>query len=84
MMNDLVKAGDEYVRVTTNVKKDDGSRAIGTILNPNGPAIAMIRKGEAFYGEAIILGKPYLTGYEPIRDASNNVIGICYVGYSLQ
>ena len=84
MMNDLVKAGDEYVRVTTNVKKDDGSRAIGTILDPNGPAIAMIRKGEAFYGEAIILGKPYLTGYEPIRDAPNNVIGIYYVGYSLQ
>jgi hypothetical protein len=80
----FVKAGDEYVRVTTNVKKDDGSRAIGTILDPNGPAIAMIRKGEAFYGEAIILGKPYLTGYEPIRDASNNVIGIYYVGYSLQ
>ena len=80
----FVKAGDEYVRVTTNVKKDDGSRAIGTILDPNGPAIAMIRKGEAFYGEAIILEKPYLTGYEPIRDASNNVIGIYYVGYSLQ
>ena len=80
----FVKAGDEYVRVTTNVKKDDGSRAIGTVLDPNGPAIAMIRKGEAFYGEAIILGKPYLTGYEPIKDASRNVIGIYYVGYSLQ
>ena len=80
----FVKAGDEYVRVTTNVKKDDGSRAIGTILDPNGPAIAMIRKGEAFYGEAIILGKPYLTGYEPIKDASHNVIGIYYVGYGLQ
>ena len=80
----FVKAGDEYVRVTTNVKKDDGSRAIGTVLDPNGPAIVMIRKGEAFYGEAIILGKPYLTGYEPIKDASRNVIGIYYVGYSLQ
>ena len=80
----FVKAGDEYVRVTTNVKKNDGSRAIGTVLDPSGPAIAMIRKGEAFYGEAIILGTPYLTGYEPIRDASNNVIGIYYVGYRLQ
>ena len=28
----FVKAGDEYVRVATNVKKDDGTRAIGTIL----------------------------------------------------
>ena len=77
----LVKAGDEYVRVSTNVKKGDGSRAIGTVLDPNGPAIAMIKKGEAYYGDATILGKPYVTGYEPIRDAAKNVIGIYYVGY---
>jgi hypothetical protein len=77
----FVKAGDEYVRVATNVKKDDGSRAVGTILDPNGPAIAMIKKGEAYYGEAPILGKPYVTGYEPIKDASGNVIGIYYAGY---
>ncbi len=44
----FVKAGDEYVRVATNLKKDDGSRAIGTILDPNGPVIAMIKKGEAY------------------------------------
>jgi hypothetical protein len=80
----FVKAGDEYVRVATNVKKDDGSRAIGTILDPSGPAIEKIKKGEAYYGEATILGKPYLTGYEPIRDASDNVIGIYYVGYALK
>jgi hypothetical protein len=80
----FVKAGDEYVRVATNVKKDDGSRAVGTILDPSGPAIEKIRKGEAYYGEANILGKPYMTGYEPIRDASENVIGIYYVGYPLQ
>jgi len=80
----FVKDGNDFVRVATNVKKDDGSRAIGTILDPTGPAIAMIKKGEPFYGEALILGKPYMTGYEPIRDGSNKVIGIYYVGYSLQ
>jgi hypothetical protein len=77
----FVKSGDEYVRVATNVKKDDGSRAIGTILDPNGPVIVVIRKGEAYYGDATILGKPYVTGYEPIRDSSGAVIGIYYVGY---
>ena len=55
----FVKHGDEYVRVATNVKKDDGSRAIGTILDPKGKAIESIRKDEPFYGEADILGKPY-------------------------
>jgi hypothetical protein len=77
----FVKSGDEYVRVATNIKKDDGSRAIGTILDPKGKAIEQIRKGEAFYGEVDILGKPYITGYKPIRDSSKNVIGIYYVGY---
>ena len=77
----FVKAGDEYVRAATNVKEDDGSRAVGTVLDPNGLAIAMIKKGEAYYGKATILGKPYVTGYEPIRDAAKNVIGIYFVGY---
>src|SRR6266436_6317177 len=77
----FVKSGADYVRVATNVKKDDGSRAIGTILDPKGKAIAAIAKGESYFGEADILGKPYITGYEPIRNASNNVIGVYYVGY---
>jgi hypothetical protein len=77
----FVKSGDEFVRVATNVKKDDGSRAIGTILDPKGKAIAAIAKGESYFGEADILGKTYVTGYEPIRDPSSNVIGVYYVGY---
>ena len=77
----FVKSGNDYVRVATNVKKDDGSRAIGTILDPKGAVIAKIKNGEAYYGDATILGKPYVTGYDPIRDASGNVIGIYYVGY---
>jgi hypothetical protein len=77
----FVKSGDEFVRVATNVKKDDGSRAIGTVLDPKGKAISAIAKGESYFGEANILGKPYITGYEPIRNASNDVIGVYYVGY---
>jgi len=77
----FAKSGDEFVRVATNVKKNDGSRAVGTVLDPKGKAIAAIAKGESFFGEVDILGKPYITGYEPIRDANNNIIGVYYVGY---
>jgi hypothetical protein len=28
-----------------------------------------------------ILGKPYITGYEPMKDGSGNIVGIYYVGY---
>ena len=78
----FVKSGDEYVRVSTSVPKPDGSgRAIGTILDPTGKAIAEIKQGKPFYGEVAILGTPYITGYEPMKDAGGNVIGIYYVGY---
>ena len=77
----FVASGADFVRVSTNVKKDDGSRAIGTALDPKGKAIAAIRTGEPYYGDADILGKAYVTGYEPIRDAATNVVGIYFVGY---
>jgi len=77
----FVRTGDDYVRVATNVMKDDGARAVGTILDPKGPAIQAIKKGEPYYGEANILGKPSITGYEPIKDANENVLGAFYVGY---
>lgn len=77
----FVKVGDDFVRVATNVKKADGSRAIGTVLDPKGKAIAAIQGGGAYYGDADILGKAYVTGYEPIRNAGGQVIGIYFVGY---
>ncbi len=72
---------NNYVRVSTNVKNYDGTRATGTMLDPNGLAIAQIRKNKPFYGVVDILGNPYVTGYEPIFDDNDNVIGIWYVGY---
>lgn len=78
----FVKSGDEFVRISTNVKRDN-ERAIGTVLDPKGKAIAAIRDGKAFYGQVDILGTPFLTGYEPIRNTQGDVIGIWYVGYKV-
>jgi Cache 3/Cache 2 fusion domain len=76
----FAKTEDEFVRVSTNVPKPDGSgRATGTVLD--GPALEAIKGGKAFYGEAPILGAPYITGYEPLKDGSGAVIGVWYVGY---
>ncbi|HEY0923569.1 methyl-accepting chemotaxis protein [Rheinheimera pacifica] len=71
---------NDFVRISTNVITNN-NRAIGTVLDPNGLAIAAIRRGTAFYGVVDILGNPFVTGYEPVTDSSNNVIGISYVGY---
>ncbi|MTJ82008.1 MAG: bacteriohemerythrin [Telmatospirillum sp.] len=67
-------------RVTTNVLKSDGSRAVGTQL-ARGPAYdAVLTRGQPFRGEVDILGEPYMTAYDPIRDETGKTIGILYVG----
>jgi hypothetical protein len=79
----FVKDGDRFVRVTTNVQKPDGSRAVGTELDPNGKAIKAIRQGQSFYGVVDILGSPYFTSYEPMKNAQGETIGVWYTGYTL-
>ncbi|AWN49988.1 methyl-accepting chemotaxis protein [Methylobacterium terrae] len=73
-----VFAGD--TRIATTVLNPDGSRAIGTRLARGPVHEAVLGRGETYRGEAVILGIPYLTIYEPIRDARGGVIGIFYAG----
>ncbi|MDH4246520.1 MAG: methyl-accepting chemotaxis protein [Deltaproteobacteria bacterium] len=79
----FVKSGSEFVRISTNVKKDDGSRAVGTVLDPAGKAIKAINASRPYYGVVYILGNPYFTGYEPLLNESGETIGIWYTGYRL-
>jgi methyl-accepting chemotaxis protein len=76
----FVRRGDDFIRVSTNVMKPDGTRAVGTALDPKGPAAAAIRNHRAYYGIADILGTSYVTAYKPMQDRSGNTIGIWYAG----
>jgi hypothetical protein len=74
----FAKNGDQYVRVATTVKKEDGTSAVGTALDTNSPAIAKLNNGEPYYGD---VKSSYDAGYEPIKDASGAIIGAYFVGY---
>ena len=80
----FVRDGTNFVRVSTNVKTAAGTRAVGTVLDPNGKAIAAVREGRTFTGVVDILGKSYFTAYEPIRSAAGEIIGAWYTGYPLE
>ena len=41
-------SGDDFIRVSTSLKKEDGSRAMGTYLGKNSPAYASIMKKEKY------------------------------------
>jgi methyl-accepting chemotaxis protein len=70
----------DFWRKTTNIIKDDGNRAVGTQLGQNGAVYPVVTKGDTFRGEAIILGTPYYTIYQPIFSPDNAIIGILYAG----
>jgi methyl-accepting chemotaxis protein len=66
-------------RVSTNVLKKDGTRAIGTKLQ--GPAYdAVIKNGKRFRGEADLFGTTYFGAYDPIRNKAGEVVGALFTG----
>jgi methyl-accepting chemotaxis protein-2 (aspartate sensor receptor) len=76
----FVARGEDFVRVTTSVKKQNGERAVGTVLERSHPGYRMLRAGQPYTGYATLFGKQYMTQYEPIRDSTGEVIGALYVG----
>ena len=73
-------ATDQFVRRTTNVKKENGDRAVGTNLAPDHPGQAIIRRGETYKGPAMLFGNRFYTAYHPVFNPAGKVVGIIYVG----
>ena len=73
------KIGDKAIRVSTNVVGADGKRAIGTQVS-DAVYDAVINKGQTYYGSAVVVGKPYVAAYEPIKNSKGEIIGILFVG----
>lgn len=72
-----------FIRIATNLQLTDGSRATGTLLNPKGIAARHLLAKQSHRGTAYVLGKPYLTAYEPLLSSTDDVIGALYVGLPL-
>lgn len=73
-------ASKQFIRRTTNVKKENGDRAVGTQLALDHPAQSVVRSGQAYKGPAVLFGQRFITAYQPVLDAAGKVIGILYVG----
>lgn len=75
--------GNDFVRVATSLKKPDGSRVIGTMLDSTQPVCQKLREGKSFSGKAQLFGKTYMTHYEPLVSAGGETIGALFVGLEL-
>ena len=67
------------LRISTNVRNEDGTRAIGTLVSEE-VYDAVLKEGKRWVGEAFVVNATYITAYEPIKDPMNNIIGMLYVG----
>ncbi len=67
------------LRISTNVKRDDNTRAVGTRVSEEVYDRVLI-KGLPWIERAFVVNDWYITAYEPIKNFSGKVIGILYVG----
>jgi len=77
----FVRSGDDFVRVSTSLSKQDGSRAIGTLLDHAHPAYQKLMAGQGYVGRALLFERFYMTQYTPVLDRSGKVIAVLFVGF---
>ncbi|MFI5343574.1 MAG: Cache 3/Cache 2 fusion domain-containing protein [Chlamydiales bacterium] len=76
----FVKVGDDFIRVVTTLKQEDGSSARGTHLNHSNPAYEHLLKGHGFTGRVNLFGHEFDAEYEAIKDKDGKIIGAYRVG----
>jgi len=67
------------LRISTNVQRLDGTRAIGTRVSEEVYEQVLV-KGLPWIDRAFVVNNWYISAYEPIRDVTNGIVGILYVG----
>ncbi len=76
----FARQGEDFLRIATSVRKQDGERAVGTLLDRSHPAYRSLTAGRSYAGYATLFGRQNLTRYDPVRDAAGQVVGVLYVG----
>ena len=67
------------LRISTNVTRTDGTRAVGTRLS-DAVYQKVLVEGGIWADRAFVVNDWYITAYEPIRDPTGRIIGALYVG----
>lgn len=78
------QATKQFIRRTTNLKKENGDRAIGTQLATDHPGQEPLRRGEAYKGPAVLFGRKFYTAYQPIFGPAGQTLGLLFVGMPIE
>lgn len=78
----FARDADDFVRISTSLRNQTGTRVLGTHLGKGHPGYEKLMAGETFMGSARLFGESYLTRYDPVRDDNGEVVAILFVGSS--
>ncbi len=74
---------DKDTRLITTIVKD-GKRVVGTKMDNPKVLDTVLSKGETFSANNVILGKPFVTIYWPIKDPNGKISGMFFLGKPLE
>lgn len=70
---------NKFIRVSSNVRHDDGIRIVGTVLE-SGPVYEKLINGQQYLGRANVEGIMHATIYQPIFGDDGKLIGAFVLG----
>jgi len=73
------KIPEGYLRIATNVLKNDGTRAVNTYIPADSPVVQAVEGGKTYRGIAFVVNNWYATAYKPLL-VNSQIKGMLYVG----
>ncbi|WP_432737703.1 Cache 3/Cache 2 fusion domain-containing protein [Maridesulfovibrio sp. FT414] len=71
---------DKLLRVSTNVLKLDGNRAVGTYIPASSPVYKAVMEGKTYFGMAYVVNGWYIAAYKPLTDLRGRIVSVIFVG----
>jgi hypothetical protein len=71
--------GKDFTRTETTLM-NNGQSAVGTKLDPNGPAYKALMEKHSFTGPVTMFGHDYQANYAPLIGADGKLTGALFVG----
>ncbi|UTJ06955.1 methyl-accepting chemotaxis protein [Arcobacter roscoffensis] len=75
-----VKDGDEYMRITSSLKDENGERILLDTIKKDSKTYKNINEKKKFIGLESFAGKTYMSVYSPIIK-NDEIIGALFIGY---
>jgi methyl-accepting chemotaxis protein-2 (aspartate sensor receptor) len=74
--------GQDFVRVKTTLRTQDGKSAVNTKLDRDTPAYKALVQKRSYSGAVTVFGRRYDASYAPLTGADGKLTGALFVGVS--